>query len=237
MAITYVPVVGKFTYRDADQAPAAGEKIHFLARSPAVVDGDTVTLPKKIICTLNADGEVPAGFELPTVGDGVYYTVRELFAGGRDAYTIQVLPTDAQIDLASAAPLVPAPVLDSIKGPPGQSAYQLAVAHGFVGSEQDWLDSLMGGGGGGAQLSNAAPQPLGVASAGTGTKASREDHVHPLPALPTAADIGLGNVDNTSDADDRAASAARIVQAARDADSQIRGLQALIQSDRGVTND
>lgn len=35
-------------------------------------------------------------------------------------------------------------------------------------------------------------------------------------------------------ADDRAASAARIVQAARDADSQIRGLQALIQSDRGA---
>lgn len=107
MSLTHVPVVGTFTYRDADATPAAGEKIHFLARSPAVVDGDTVTLPKKIICTLNADGEVPAGFALPTVGDGVYYDVRERFPGGRGDYAIEVLTTDTWIDLATAPQVVP----------------------------------------------------------------------------------------------------------------------------------
>lgn len=43
------------------------------------------------------------------------------------------------------------------------------------------------GGGGGADLSDATPAPLGVAAAGTGAKASREDHVH---AMPTAGDVG-----------------------------------------------
>lgn len=205
MSLTHVPVSGRFAWRDAAESPAAGGLVHFIPATRAVASDDIVTLPLKLVAVLDAEGHIPAGFTLPTLPGGVYYTVRELFAGGRDAYTIAVLPTDTLIDLASAAPMVPAPALESIKGPPGQSAYQLAVAHGFAGSEQDWLDSLVGGGsGGGAQLSNAAPQPPGTASAGTGTKASREDHVHPPqdpPTLPTPADIGLGNVDNTRDAD------------------------------------
>ena len=44
-----------------------------------------------------------------------------------------------------------------------------------------------GGGGGGADLSDNVPHALGTAAAGTGTKASRDDHVH---AMPTAADVG-----------------------------------------------
>ena len=46
-------------------------------------------------------------------------------------------------------------------------------------------------------LSNATPADLGTAAPGVSTEASRADHVHDLP---TAADVGLGNVDNTSDA-------------------------------------
>jgi hypothetical protein len=42
-------------------------------------------------------------------------------------------------------------------------------------------------GGSGPELSNALPQALGSASAGTGPKAAREDHVH---ALPTASAVG-----------------------------------------------
>lgn len=37
--------------------------------------------------------------------------------------------------------------------------------------------------GGATSLSNATPQPLGIASAGVGTSASRDDHVHAMPAL------------------------------------------------------
>ena len=38
------------------------------------------------------------------------------------------------------------------------------------------------GGGDGASLSNQTPKPLGTAAAGSGTAASRDDHVHLLPA-------------------------------------------------------
>lgn len=44
------------------------------------------------------------------------------------------------------------------------------------------------GGGGGADLSNAAPQALGTAAAGVSSEASRADHVHDMP---TAADIAV----------------------------------------------
>lgn len=114
MSLVHVPVVGAFTYRDADETPAAGEKIHFIARTQAVVDGDTVTLPKKLVVTLNADGEIPGGFALPTVGDGVYYDVREKFPGARDDYTIQVLTTDTEIDLATVAPVVPVETMGTV---------------------------------------------------------------------------------------------------------------------------
>lgn len=31
-----------------------------------------------------------------------------------------------------------------VKGDPGKSAYQIAVENGFQGTEQEWLDSLIG---------------------------------------------------------------------------------------------
>lgn len=106
MSITHIPVVYSGLYRDADTSPPAGKKIHFIAISPPIVDAGVVTLPKKIIATLTASGELPDDFTLPTVPGGVYYTVKE-FDGGRDDYIIQVLPTDTEIDLATVAPVVP----------------------------------------------------------------------------------------------------------------------------------
>jgi hypothetical protein len=52
------------------------------------------------------------------------------------------------------------------------------------------------GGGGGAPLSDAIPQPLGIASAGTSTEASRADHVHETPALSDLQDVSLGTVND-----------------------------------------
>jgi hypothetical protein len=52
---------------------------------------------------------------------------------------------------------------------------------------RDRLDALeAGGGGGGAALSNDLPLALGTAAAGTGTEASRDDHVHPTTGLALA---------------------------------------------------
>ena len=42
--------------------------------------------------------------------------------------------------------------LDSLKGIQGKSAYQVAVDNGFVGTENEWLDSLKGSGSGGTLL-------------------------------------------------------------------------------------
>jgi hypothetical protein len=39
-------------------------------------------------------------------------------------------------------------VTNYIPGAPGASAYEIAVANGFVGTEQEWLDSLEGEDGG-----------------------------------------------------------------------------------------
>jgi hypothetical protein len=50
-----------------------------------------------------------------------------------------------------------------------------------------WSLMVEGGSGGGAELSDADPQPLGTPSAGTSDEASRADHVH---GMPSAADVG-----------------------------------------------
>lgn len=48
-------------------------------------------------------------------------------------------------------------------GDPGKSAYQIAVDHGFVGTEEEWLESLEGDpgpAGGGAAMTYIHYQPL-----------------------------------------------------------------------------
>ena len=52
---------------------------------------------------------------------------------------------------------------DGAPGQDGQSAYQIAVANGFVGTEQDWLASLQGSGGGGG----LAAAEVGAIAAGS----------------------------------------------------------------------
>lgn len=79
-------------------------------------------------------------------------------------------------------------VIDHPLGPPGKSAYQSWLDTGHTGTEQDFMDWLAAGGGGGADLSDDPALPLAAtAAAGIGTEASRDDHVHPLP---TAAQVG-----------------------------------------------
>lgn len=60
-------------------------------------------------------------------------------------------------------------------GPRGKSAYEIAVEHGFVGTEQEWIDSLSAG--------NAVSSVNGQTGA----------------VVLTKSDVGLGSVDNTTD--------------------------------------
>jgi hypothetical protein len=59
-----------------------------------------------------------------------------------------------------------------------------------------------GGGGGGASLSDATPQALGTAAAGTGTAAARDDHVHAMPTATSIAVDASGFNGNLTTSDD-----------------------------------
>ena len=86
-------------------------------------------------------------------------------------------------------------------GAPGASAYEIAVENGFVGTEAEWLASLGGGGGGGGAVTSVAGRTGAV--------------------VLTKADVGLANVDNTSDANKPVSTA----QAAADAAVQAAAIQ------------
>jgi hypothetical protein len=57
-------------------------------------------------------------------------------------------------------------------------------------------DDLTSGGGGGPPLSNLNPQPLGVPAPGVGGAASREDHVHQMPALGDLTNVSVAAPNN-----------------------------------------
>ena len=54
----------------------------------------------------------------------------------------QVLPTTSSVQIAGQPTVLPTPA--GLPGPPGLSAYQLALVNGFVGTEAQWLASLSG---------------------------------------------------------------------------------------------
>ncbi|WP_328950468.1 hypothetical protein OG778_23865 [Streptomyces sp. NBC_00184] len=110
-----------------------------------------------VVCTLDesgrmidADGNI--GVRLPATDSpdmnptGWTYTVKENLTGvvGARTYSM-VLPKDTpnnSIDLADVAPANPeTPTYVAVPGP---SAYEVAVAQGFEGTEAEWLDSLEG---------------------------------------------------------------------------------------------
>jgi hypothetical protein len=82
-------------------------------------------------------------------------------------------------------------------GADGDSAYEIAVANGFSGTEAQWLASLVGATGADGDpatatpLSDATPQAPGTAAAGTASSAARGDHVHALPGVVTSGAAGL----------------------------------------------
>lgn len=119
------------------------------------------------------DGAVTIG---ATERADVHRGVAEVAELGVGAWTVTITPADRRnvfkvpgflvidgtleaIDLASYVPVVEVDGKPLAKGDAGASAYEVAVANGFVGTEAEWLASLAGTGGG----------PVVVASDGDGT--------------------------------------------------------------------
>lgn len=86
-------------------------------------------------------------------------------------------------------------------------------------------------GGGGADLSNTAPQDLGTAAAGVSTEASRADHVHDMPS---AADVGADAAGAAAAA--QAAAVQRSNHTGSQAISTVSGLQAALDSKAASAN-
>jgi hypothetical protein len=78
--------------------------------------------------------------------------------------------------------------------------------------------------------SSSNPQALGTAAAGTALGYSREDHVHPLPS---AASIGLGNVDNTSDLNKPISTATQLALDSKVDDTQVGAANGVASLDSG----
>lgn len=85
-------------------------------------------------------------------------------------------------------------------GPDGISAYEVAVANGFVGSEADWLASLEGGEG------PPGPPGLGglvdIVSAGAGIDVDATDPTAPIVSLSAGAQASLEKADAAVQPDD-----------------------------------
>jgi hypothetical protein len=91
------------------------------------------------------------------------------FSGSEDEWLASLVGADGQdgADGAAGADGAPgtdgAPGADGSDGEPGASAYEIAVANGFVGSEAAWLASLVGADG--AAGANGAPGEDGAPGA------------------------------------------------------------------------
>jgi len=199
-----VPVRGKYVYLDG--TPASGQ-IRFTGKVIATsASTDTIIIPATITATLDENGEfainIPATDDEDISPSGWTYTVEEkLAAGGGRIYDIDVplaAKTDG-IDLSSVAPLLPS------SGDP-TAFVTLSVFHEHVhegGGE---------GGGSGAWEDITGKPSSYPPSVHTHVVSDVNDLQIALDAKQDAgdyassshthspSDVGLGNVDNTSDA-------------------------------------
>ena len=88
--------------------------------------------------------------------------------------------SDVSIDVVVSPSISTVAVVAGIPGPAGLSAYQVAVANGFAGTETQWLASF---GGGGATGGTGATGPAGPAGA-TGPQGLKGDTGATGPAGP-----------------------------------------------------
>ncbi|MFD4973380.1 hypothetical protein [Streptomyces sp. NPDC058424] len=143
--IPTVTVTGRYLFPDG--RPLSGQVIW---RAPAlltfpeydVILGGPVTVP------LDSQGrfevKLPATDAPGMDPSGWSYAVAEQFAGVSQNRTYQVLlPAETPVvDIADIAPTNPTtPTYVAVRG---DSAYEVAVAHGFAGTEAEWLVSLVG---------------------------------------------------------------------------------------------
>lgn len=195
-----IPCVYRANFYPSGSAVAGGRIL--IEPLTITVADDADAIPEQYTVTLNATGEIADGFTLPTVGEGVYYRVTERFAGGRAPFTIRVLTTDTEVNLATVAPVVSAPELVSVLGLPAVAAAQAAqaaaeTAQAAAEAAQEAAEAASGG-----TISNAAvntaielDEAATRTSLGLGTAATTDATAYATAAQGAKADSAIQSAD------------------------------------------
>lgn len=140
-------------YLDWNGDPMSGT-VTFVAAVPVETNDETkVILPRARTGTLDSNGKL--SISLPVTDDtdmrnyGFTYKVTENLqypAGGsyESTYNVPIPSGAGALQLGTLAPIPPSAGTVVVGGTPGKSAYQVAVDNGFVGTEAQWLASLVG---------------------------------------------------------------------------------------------
>lgn len=180
-----VPVVAQYATLDESDIAAADRYVVFVSTSGVIKVGGVVVVPRRIVARVMPDGTLEAGFTLPASDDpelsavGWGYVVNEKFAGARAPFTIVVRYNADQVDLGTVIDEEPEPI-------PTNPALRLSDIGVSVASQAAVLAAL-----------SAADAAQTEATAAHGAATAAQEGVDSL----TKADLGLGNVDNTADAD------------------------------------
>lgn len=159
-----VPVAGKVTF-----TPSARVLLATGATPPITVFSTSVTYELDSTGVLRDSSGRDSITLLATDSPGLNptgwtWTAEYLLNGGaaRGSFAFE-LPAGTQIDLTTVAPVGANNGTTITRGERGLSAYEIAVDNGFVGDEQDWLDSLVGppgaAGGAGSALVHQQSSP------------------------------------------------------------------------------
>ncbi len=164
--ITYGKVIGRFLKATIDGSDgsdnpdgvAAQGTVVFTPTPAYVLDATatppTTVVPVTVTCGLDSDGDLvsPSGEKgvwLIATDDadlnpsGWTYTVTVVLRGvAARAFSITV-PAGSEQDLSLISPVAASEGDAIVVGPEGPSAYEVAVNEGFVGTEAEWLESLV----------------------------------------------------------------------------------------------
>ena len=159
---TYETNGSSYTIPTLDQvadAPVAfsefADSIPFAENIPVVNVGTDITVDdtyngKMIVATADITltfGTLEEGFSVACVGDGftITFAVTDKIGHTTQAYEVGSVITANGVNILSLASTAAGQgQVDPLQGEPGKSAYEIAVENGFVGTEQEWLDSLHG---------------------------------------------------------------------------------------------
>ena len=221
-SITQVTIYGTLVYQSGDLAGQVVQgTITFSPSTTVDVPVDLMTVPRSTMtATLDANGY----FAIPLLatddadGDptGWTYQVSEHFSqgGGRGTFSVEIpsamapsgfygdlTPAVASSGLTSYATVAQ---LATKVAKAGDTMTGLLILSGdpavaLGAATKQYVDAQVGGGTPSGTVSSETTYGI-VPAAGAATAYSRGDHTHGTVATPTASTVGLGNVDNTSDA-------------------------------------